>query len=299
MVKQNDVKLYTTPRLQRPYLVAGWSGMGAVAILTINYLRQELGAEILGEIDPRAFFSPSQVTIKDRLLQATEYPESKFYFLQKGTAHDLIFFIGTDQPSQGGYGMALLVLDIAEQFGVERIYTAAAFPTFIHHNQEPGVWGTATHPDLLAEIEAYDVQIMDQGTIGGLNGLLLAAARERGIEGLCLLGEIPVYATQTINPKAARAVLTILTQMLSVEIKLTKLALWAEDLLPQMDRLYGLLPPNVKEAIGRLEETAPPAAEAGPGLVADEEFFDEIERFLDQHWRQEGGEEDENGGLLS
>jgi hypothetical protein len=102
-----------------------------------------------------------------------------------------------------------------------------------------------------------------------------------------------------INPKAARVILTVLTQMLSVEIKLTKLALWAEDLLPQMDRLYGLLPPNVKEAIGRLEETAPPAAETGPGLVADEKFFDEIERFLDQHWRQEGGEEEENGGLLS
>ena len=144
MDKGKDVvKLYATPKLRRPRLVAAWSGMGAVAILTVNYMRQELGAQDLGEIDPHHFFSPSQVVIKDRLLQLPEFPEGKFYFCQTGAAHDLIFFVGSDQPSRG-YDLALLILETVKGFGVERIYTTAAFPTLIHHSQDPGVWGTAT-----------------------------------------------------------------------------------------------------------------------------------------------------------
>ena len=288
------IKLEAQPRLRRPYLVAGWSGMGAVGLLAVNFLRQELEARLLGEIDAPAFFSPSQVRIADRLLQAPDFPESRFYFWQhKGAAHVLLFFDGTEQPSQG-YRMAGLILDLAGQFGVERIYTAAAFPTLIHHGQAPGVWGTATHPGLLAEMEAHGVRIMDQGTIGGLNGLLLAAGKARDLEGLCLLGEIPVYATQTINPKASAAVLAVLTQMLEVEISFEKLRLWAEDLTPQMDKLYRLLPDHIKEAIEKAEAEAPEEE-----LVADEAFFDEIERFLQQRWRSREDEEEEDEGPLS
>ena len=297
--RKETIKLYAAPELRRPYLVAGWSGMGAVALLAANFLRQELDAEILGEIEAHEFFSPSQVHIKDRLIQVPEFPESKFYFWQKEAAHDLIFFIGTEQPSRG-YEMALLVLEVAERFGVERIYTGAAFPTLIHHRQAPGVWGTATHPDLLAGMEAHGVQIMEQGTIGGLNGLLLAAARKRGIEGLCLLGEIPIYTTQMINPQASLAVLDVLTRMLHVEINLEKLTLWTEDLASQMDRLYEILPDHVKQAIESAERmVTPPTLSTTPELVADEAFFDEIERFLQQHWRQKGGEEESEEGPLS
>lgn len=300
--RKDSVSLHAIPKLRHPYLVAGWSGMGAVAILAVNYLRQELDAESLGEINPYAFFSPSQVLIKDRLILVPEFPESKFYFWKEGPAHDLIFFIGTEQPSRG-YEMALLILDTIEQFGVERIYTAAAFPTLIHHSQEPGVWGSATHPELLPEMEAHGVTIMSQGTIGGLNGLLLAAAKERGLQGLCLLGEIPIYATQMINPKAACAVLTVLTQMLNVEINLAKLSLWAEDMAPQMDKLYEILPNHVKEAIESAERRATPPTpstlEESPELVADDEFFDQIERFLEQHRRRKSGDEEEDESQLS
>ncbi len=289
---KDSVRLYARPRLRRPCLVAAWSGMGAVALLAANYLRQGLGAEILGEIDPYYFFSPSQVLIEDHLIQVPEFPESRFYFCETGATHDLIFFVGTEQPSRG-YEMALLVLDIAEQFGVERIYTAAAFPTLIHHSQEPNVWGTTTHRELVTEMEAYGVEVMDEGTIGGLNGLLLAAARERDLEGLCLLGEIPIYATQMINPRASRAVLTVLTGMLDVEINLTKLTLWAEDVVSQMDNLYEVLPGHVKEAIESAIERAP-SPTAAASTAEREELFEQIERFLEQHWRRGGDEEEED-----
>ncbi len=294
MDESHPVRLYARPELRRPYMVAAWSGMGAVALLSAHLLCQELNADLLGEIDPQAFFSPSQVLVQEGLVQAPLFPESKFYFWDKGPEHDLIILIGAEQPANV-HGMALSVLDVAQQFGVERIHTAAAMATFIHHAQDPRVWGTATHSGLLVEMQAHGVSVMEQGTISGLNGLLLAIARERGIQGLCLLGEIPVYATQMINPAASRAVLAVLARMLGVRIDTTRLDLWADRLAPQMDQLYDALPDQVKGAIEDYAMAAPPSPashRAEQPLVADERFFEEIERFLKQRPKPE---DEENG----
>jgi uncharacterized protein len=294
MDESHLVRWYARPELRRPYMVAAWSGMGAVALLSAHLLCQELSADLLGEIDGESFFSPSQVPVQDGLVQAPLFPESKFFFWNKGLEHDLIILIGAEQPANA-YGMARTVLDVAQRFGVERIHTAAAMATFVHHTQDPRVWGTATHPDLLVDMQAHGVSVMEQGTIGGLNGLLLAIARERGMQGLCLLGEIPVYATQMINPAASRAVLTVLARMLGIRIDTTRLDLWADRLAPQMDQLYDALPDQVKGAIENYAMAAPPSPEphrAEQPLVADEQFFAEIERFLKQH----GKPEDEESG---
>ena len=287
---KNSVKLYHKPKLRAPYLLAAWSGMGAVALLTVNYLRQALHAELFGEIDPWDYYAPSQVLTQDGLIQSPVLPETRFYFWDKGKAHDLIFLIGTVQPSSA-YEMAVQIMDTAAQFAVERVYTAAAFPKVIHHTSKPRVLGAATHRHMLAELEDYDITLMQDGTIDGLNGLLLAAAKVRDIRGLCLLGEIPLYAHDIINPWAAHAVLRVLTQILDVDISLKRLEFWAKDMEPEMDRLYDILPDKDKEAFKRSQGTSDHPHANSPNLeqplIADEAFFEGIEQFLDQHRHSE------------
>jgi proteasome assembly chaperone (PAC2) family protein len=293
----NPFQLYHVPRLRDPYLVAAWTGMGAVGLLSANYLRQELDAQLCGRIDPRAFFSPTQVVVEDGVIHSPVLPETKLYYWDRADRHDLLFLVGTEQPTDV-YRMAQAVVDVAQQLGVQRVYTTAAMPTFIHHSQVPRVWGTATHSELLRELGYYDVNRMREGTIGGLNGLLLAVARDRDMEGLCLLGEIPLYASQMVNPAGAHAVLGVLTAMLDVEVRLDRLAVWAEDLSAQMDRLYELLPDDVKERLeGEHPPSSPPSGDTEQPLVADEAFFDEIERFLDQNRRADDDQDDEETGL--
>jgi proteasome assembly chaperone (PAC2) family protein len=288
----NPVNLYMTPKLRAPHLVAAWSGMGAVALLAANYLQQALEVEFFGEIDPHSYYSPAQVIIQDGVIQLPAFPETRLYYWDKGQDHDLIMLIGTEQPPDA-YGIAVQIVDTARQLGIERVYTAAAMPRFIPHTKDPAVWGTATHPELLAELEQYGVKLMDQGTIAGLNGLLLAVAKEHGIEGLCLLGEIPMYARGMLNPRASRAVLAVLTQMLGVEIDLDRLTLWADDLDSEMAKLYAALPEYIREAISRDKELALDpdleATETEPPLIVDDAFFGQIEEFLKQ---QRKGEDD-------
>jgi proteasome assembly chaperone (PAC2) family protein len=270
--------------------------MGAVALLTVNYLREELQAQLFGRIDPRLFYAPTEIPVEDGLIQPITLPETRFYYWNTGSHHDLILAIGTEQPTDA-YRMAVEISLAAANLGVQRVYTAAAYPTFIHHTGDPAVWGTATHRDLLIDLEVLGVKPMRQGTIGGLNGLLISVAKEHEIDGACLLGEIPLYTTQMVNPKASRAVLWHLTHLLGVEVSLEKLSVWARDLEPQMDQLYDMLPDHVREALERGERpeqgVSGPASEAEPPLEADEAFFDEIERFLSEQRGPPDGSTDE------
>jgi predicted ATP-grasp superfamily ATP-dependent carboligase len=73
--------------------------------------------------------------------------------------------------------------------------------------------------------------------ISGLNGLLLGVAKERKIEGVCLLGEVPMHATRIPNPMAALAVLRVLTRMLNIEIDLSELSEMASEAAERMKEI--------------------------------------------------------------
>jgi len=62
-----------------------------------------------------------------------------------------------------------------------------------------------------------------------LNGLLLGVAKKRDVDGICLLGEVPTYATRMQNPMAALAILNKLTQMLDIKIDTDELAQLANE----------------------------------------------------------------------
>lgn len=60
------------------------------------------------------------------------------------------------------------------------------------------------------------------------------------MEGVCLLGEVPSYTTQIANPKAALAILKVLTQILGIEVDLTELSTPAKRAEEEMERISKL-----------------------------------------------------------
>lgn len=226
------------PRARACDLVAAWPGIGNLSLIVTRYLREKLEAEEIGEIEPFTFFDPIGVMVKDNIVEAPQFPEGKFHYWHNPAGKkDILFFISDEQPSFKGYDLANFILDIAKKFKVQRVYTFAAAIAKIHHTEQPKVWGVATDTRLLDFIKAFDVVLRGRLQIAGLNGLLLGVARERGIEGICLLGEVPSYTTRIPNPKASLAVLKVLLKVLDVEIDLADLAKIAEDSDQQMKRL--------------------------------------------------------------
>ena len=232
------VKLYAQPELNSPVMLAAWPGVGNVSIIVATYLKRKLDFKELGEVEASHFFDPIGVVVKDNMVEASQFPESRFYYWKnEGEGSDVILFIGQDQPATKSYELANCVLDVGLRFQVKRIYTCAAALTRIHHTEPPRVWGVATNQYVAEDLTRYDLVQRGNLRISGLNGLLLGVAKERDIEGICLLGEVPMYATRIQNPMAALAVLEVLTKILGVEIDTAELAQQAKETKERMKQV--------------------------------------------------------------
>jgi proteasome assembly chaperone (PAC2) family protein len=234
---KNIVKIYARPKLKDPVMLASWPGIGDVSMIVANYLLKKLDFKDLGEIEPSYFFDAIGVVAKDNVIEAPHFPQSRFYYWKNPAGSDIILFIGEDQPITKGYELANCVVDVAVRFQVERIYTCAAALSRIHHTEQPRVWGVVTSPEMSAELDKYELVQRGNLQIAGLNGLLLGVTKERNIEGICLLGEVPVHATRIQNPVAALAVLQVLARMLNIEVdigELVQIANEAADRLKQV-----------------------------------------------------------------
>ena len=265
------IVIYREPELENPVMVASWPGIGNIGIIAVDTLKNMLGAEELGEIEPWDFFYPRKVLIRNGELKDVEFPSSKFYFKRTGET-DLLFFVGEEQPSDGGrtyaegkkaYQMANLVLDVAQKFGCKRVYTSGAAVAPIHHTARPKVWAVPNTKGLISEVKTYENTILmseiegrgGQGNITGLNGLLLGVARRRGIEGICVMGEIPVYLQgfPLPYPRASKSVLEVLTAALGIEIDMDRIAGFIEQSDSQIEQLYEKFPPEIKEQLDKLK----------------------------------------------
>ncbi|MFC1861690.1 PAC2 family protein [Chloroflexota bacterium] len=232
------VKLYACPKLNSPVLLAAWPGIGNVSMIVATYLEHKLGFKRLGEIKAPYFFDPIGVVVKDNIVEAPQFPQSKFYYWKnKGGASDIILFIGEDQPATKGYELANCVLEVGLRLNVKRIYTCAAAVTRIHHTEQPNVWGAATSQQSANDLKKYNLIQRGNLQIAGLNGLLLGVAKEKNVEGICLLGEVPMYATRVQNPMAALAILGVLIKILDIEIDTIELSQLAEETKEKMKQL--------------------------------------------------------------
>ena len=301
------VRLYREPELENPIMVASWPGIGNIGIIAVDTLRNLLGAEDLGEIEPWDFFYPKKVIIRNGELKDIEFPASKFYFKRTGET-DLLFFIGEEQPSDGGrtyaegkkaYQMANLVLDVAQKFRCKRVYTSGAAVAPIHHTARPKVWAVPNTRSLISEVKAYENTILmseiegrgGQGNITGLNGLLLGVAKKRGIEAICVMGEIPVYLQgfPLPYPKASKAVLEVLSTALGIEIDLDRISGFIEQSDIQIEQLYEKLPPDIKEQLDKLKYVSY-AQPTEPTPITEEDkkrILEDIDKFFKKEPRED------------
>jgi uncharacterized protein (TIGR00162 family) len=224
------IRFYEKPVLRSPIMVAGWPGIGHVAIGAAKYLQKKLDVKLFAEVESSTFFTYEGVAIRRGVASLPRLPDSKFYYFRSDTVNDLIIFVGEAQPhGRGSEELANILLDLAEEFNVKRIYTGAAFPTSIYHREEPKVWAVANDESLLSSLTNYNVRVLKQGSIAGLNGLLLGFAKQRGINGICLLGETPVYTVNIENPKSSKAILEVLIKMLGIKIDMYEIETLAKN----------------------------------------------------------------------
>ncbi len=244
------IKMKKRPNLKNPILLAAWPGMGDVALKALIYLKDKLSAVEFAEILPERYFYPSGVWIDDSLISPPQKPSGKFYYYQnKSGANDIVIFTSDSQPFiDKGYEYAKEIINFVDGLKINFVYTFAAMPVPIEHTQTPEVRVAATKKEIIDAFAKLNAKPMPGGQISGLNGLILGVAKEKGIEGACILGEIPLYTIQIENPLASMAVLSVLTKYLKIDIDLSELRKYSEEINRELENLIDYLKnPNQDE----------------------------------------------------
>jgi proteasome assembly chaperone (PAC2) family protein len=301
------IRLFENPKLKKPELIAGWPGIANIGMLAVNTLITQLQAAKLAEVEPWDFFYPQRVSIGDGLLKDLQFPASSFYY-QRLKDKDIVLFIGERQPTEGegayskgvkAWQMANQVLDVALQFGCRRVYTSGACVSLIHHEMRPRVCAVGGSEQLVREVKKYQNTILmsemagreSEGVISGLNGLLLSVAKKRGLEGLCLMGEIPDWLSQVPQPypRASKSVLEVLAEILGIEIDFSDLDEIDSQVENVIQTIYEKFPPELKEKYDERKLIVP--AELGGITEEDARWLKEHvnELFKEKRDEEDGG----------
>jgi uncharacterized protein len=246
----------------RPLMFAAWPGMGNVGLIATDYLRNKLGAAAFAEIDMSPFFIPDSIIVKDGIAQLPDIPKSQFYFVNNP---DVIIFESNAQIG-GRDGIALIknILDLARQFNVSHIYTAAALVQPMTYQAASQVLVACNRIEHCDSIIPHGLVPMPDGYIAGLNGLLLGIAASRGIDSACFLGTMPTYASNMLYPKASLEIIKVFQRLLKITLNLDEIETNVDEMNQQLgeieDRIKQIFPGDEdpdEEMSGIEEEKVP------------------------------------------
>jgi uncharacterized protein len=237
------ITLIKKPRLRNPDLIVAWPGMGEVAMRAANYLIEKLKAELFAEIPGQDFYYLSESIVHNGILSLAELPHSRFYsWKNRQGKNDLIIFVSNTQPDlDKAEEYSNRIIALAKSFKARNVVSFAAMPQAIDHAQRPVVWGASTSDVLNQFIQKHGVRLLSEGEISGMNGLFLGIAKREGLQGFCLLGEIPLYTIQIENPKASHALLEVFCRVYSLRIDFSELAEQSHAMEEQINSLLDYL----------------------------------------------------------
>jgi uncharacterized protein len=248
--------------LTHPWMVAAWPGMGHVALNAGFYLLAKLGMHGVAEYEAENLFDVEQVEVKEGIIQPGRRPRNRFFrWTDPNHQHDLIVFLGEAQPPVGKYPFCRGLITFAQQLGVERLYTFAAMATQMHPEQRSRVFAAATDRQMLEELNRLELEVLEDGQIAGLNGVLLGAAVESHLPGACLLGEMPQIFSQLPFPKASLAILEVFSTITGIDIDFAELAEQSRSVEHQLGELLSRVEKAYGEQPGEEESPSPEAVE--------------------------------------
>lgn len=220
-----DVETLAEPELSDPVLIEGLPGVGHVGKLAAEHLLSELDSEPVRRIYSEHF--PPQVNIEDGRVNLAC---SELHAV-KTDDQDLLVLTGDHQAQDtvGHYRLTDRFLDVATEFGVERVFALGGVPTG-ELIDEYAVIGAATTDEFVERLEDTGVEFREgepAGGIVGVSGLLLGLGERRDIAAACLMGETSGYL---VDPKSARAVLEVLEDIVGFEVSFESLEERADEM---------------------------------------------------------------------
>ncbi|MDP9286221.1 MAG: PAC2 family protein [Actinomycetota bacterium] len=245
----DELRIDERPELERPVLIAafrGWNDGGQGASLAGAYLARAWAAEEFASIDPESFYdfqaTRPTVSLVDGYTRRIEWPENTFLHAPlPGGGRDAIILLGVE-PNLRWRAFSDRVSGLAKEFGVELVVTLGSLLADVPHTRPAPVTGSANDPGL---IERLGLQASRYEGPTGIVGVLHDACMRAGIPSASLWAAVPHYVSLTPSPRAAKALVDRLSELLGADVDTAELDDAADSYAQQ-----------VSEAVASDEETS-------------------------------------------
>lgn len=210
MTVSDHVRWLAEPKLQRPAIIAafsGWNDAADAASMAVRTLVEAWGAQPLAEIDPEEFTDFAtirpMVRLEDGVTRSIVWPKVSLWWANTpGT--DVILVMGPE-PSLRWRLFTEQLISIADKYEASVVLTLGALLADVPHGKEVQVMGTAGDS---ATIERFGLQRSRYEGPTGIIGVLNDACNQEAIAAASLWAAVPAYASQVPSPKAAAALMS-------------------------------------------------------------------------------------------
>jgi predicted ATP-grasp superfamily ATP-dependent carboligase len=245
----DELRIDSNPQLERPVMIAafrGWNDGGQGASLAGAYLARAWAAIEFASIDAENFYdfqaTRPMVSLVDGYTRQIEWPENTFMYAPlPGAGRDAIILLGVE-PNLRWRSFCDHVTGLAKRFEVELVVTLGSLLADVPHTRPAPVTGSATDPDL---IESLGLQASRYEGPTGVVGVLHDACNQAGLKSASLWAAVPHYVSLTPSPRAAKALVDRLADLLQADVDTEELDEAAEAYAQQ-----------VSEAVSADEETS-------------------------------------------
>jgi len=213
-----NVRYIEKPRFKRPKAVAGFPGIANIGKLAVDFMVYRLGAKKFAEIFSEHL--PEWGLPENGDMRSMEV--DLYYCLPKGANYHLILVTADAQATSpvGQYILCDEIVEILERIGTEMVGSMAAYAAGSGEGRK-SVIGVATTERALDILKRAGIEILSEGVIVGMNGLLPAMAALRGIDGFCILGV--TRGDRIIDPVASDAVIKSVSNILGFRVDSSEL----------------------------------------------------------------------------
>ena len=287
----DELRIDSQPQLERPVLIAafrGWNDGGQGASLAGAYLARAWAAIEFASIDSENFYdfqaTRPTVSLVDGYTRQIEWPENTFLYAPlPGAGRDAIILLGVE-PNLRWRTFCDHVTTLAKRFDVELVVTLGSLLADVPHTRPAPVTGSATDPEL---IDQLGLQASRYEGPTGVVGVLHDAVSQAGIKSASLWAAVPHYVSLTPSPRAAKALVDRLAELLQADVDTEELDEAAESYAQQVSEAVAAdeeTSAYVRELERRVDELAEEA-----DLPTGDAIAAELTRFLRE---RENGDDD-------
>ncbi len=289
------IKVEWWPDLERPILIAGFSGWNdaaEAASVSIATLKESWGAQRFGNFDADEFLdyqaTRPEVKLVDGVTRVIEWPENTLSASSRAleaTGGRGAVLLSGPEPNFRWRSFCDSVVELAKELDVEMVVTMGALLADVPHSRPVAVSASAQDPALVEKLGLSPSRY--EGPTG-ITGILHRICADANIPSVSFWASVPHYLPAVPSAPAAIALLETLSNLLEVEVDTTQLAQTADDYREQVSAAVSQ-DSDLASYVHTLEERYDAHSPEMPrDLPSGDELAQELESFL----RDERSEEE-------